>query len=1105
MSPHAVSLVGDEEQADVATRDQTARQNVSEHINGTTKKSLLRPYDEDELHDLVCVGFGPASLAIAVALHDALQDGLPHLRTHQPKVRFLERQSRFAWHPGMLLPGAKMQITFLKDLATLRNPRSQFTFLNYLFEKNRLVQFTNLSTFLPHRVEYEDYMKWCASWFEDVVDYDRDCVSVEADHKDASTGSVAGFRVTSVDRKTGRQSSIRAKHVVIAAGGRPVIPDCLPSSHPRIIHSSQYATSVSELFRGGRQPRSVAVIGGGQSAAEVFNNIPSRFPDAKVCLLIRGSALRPSDDSPFVNEIFDPQRVDQIYAQSPDVRSREIANDKATNYSVVRLELLEHIYTTMYSYRLQYADESQWPQRILSHRTVTGVEDCELGDEPALRLHINNSSDISADWQKPTTETLTVDLVVVASGYRRDAHEDLLKGLRDLMPGGGGDGQRWRVRRDYGVEFDKGSVSEDAGIWLQGCNEQTHGLSDSLLSILANRGGEMVQNIFGAQHAEGANGHRSTAKKAPATKAKVPVTRVVPKRAAAEPKKKVAKPATTTRKAAPKKAATSVTTAATKRGTKRKAEDEAEAPPAKKPAAARKIAPLKKPAAKKTAAVTKTKAATIEKTTSTRKKQTEVPVPAAKQPAPKKAATTRKRKATDEAPAAPAKKVKVLKKCAVINEPPIERLNVYVFGEGSAGELGLGTSQKAIDVKRPRPNFNLAADKVGVVQVVAGGMHVIALTHDNKILTWGVNDQGALGRDTTWNGGLKNVDAAGDDSDEEEDDNGLNPKESIPGEVDFSATEVAEGARFVQVAAGDSCSFALTDDGRVYGWGTFRGNEGLFGFNPHTEIAHRPILNPDVKKITSITAGANHVLALDSNGAVFAWGSGQQNQLGRRIVERTKLEGLKAREFGLPKGAKKGIVSIMAGSYHNFAIDRAGNVYGWGLNNFGQTGITGNAGEDDALILKPQIIDALKGKTIISIEGGGHHSLCATSDGDCLIWGRVDGNQMGIAADEIAKMSDDAVIKDDKGEPRIIRLPQKVTAIQGAVTHVASSSDHNVVITKEGKAWSWGFSSNYQTGQGQVEDVEVATMIDNTATRDVELNGATTGGQFSIVTAAAME
>ncbi len=72
--------------------------------------------DDKALYDLVCVGFGPASLAIAIALHDAKEAGTPFLSGAHPKIRFLEKQSSFAWHAGMLLPGAKMQITFIKDL-----------------------------------------------------------------------------------------------------------------------------------------------------------------------------------------------------------------------------------------------------------------------------------------------------------------------------------------------------------------------------------------------------------------------------------------------------------------------------------------------------------------------------------------------------------------------------------------------------------------------------------------------------------------------------------------------------------------------------------------------------------------------------------------------------------------------------------------------------------------------------------------------------------------------------------------------------------------------------------------------------------------------------
>jgi regulator of chromosome condensation len=158
----------------------------------------------------------------------------------------------------------------------------------------------------------------------------------------------------------------------------------------------------------------------------------------------------------------------------------------------------------------------------------------------------------------------------------------------------------------------------------------------------------------------------------------------------------------------------------------------------------------------------------------------------------------------------------------VINEAPKAKLNVFVCGEGSSGELGLGTAKNVIDVKRPRLNKLLSAEEVGIVQVAVGGMHCVALTHDNKIFTWGVNDQGALGRETNWDGGYKDMDD-NSDSDSDDDDSGLNPLESNPTPIPEAA--FPKGTVFVKVAAADSSSFALTDDGLVYGWGTFRVSE----------------------------------------------------------------------------------------------------------------------------------------------------------------------------------------------------------------------------------------------------------------------------------------
>lgn len=117
---------------------------------------------------------------------------------------------------------------------------------------------------------------------------------------------------------------------------------------------------------------------------------------------------------------------------------------------------------------------------------------------------------------------------------------------------------------------------------------------------------------------------------------------------------------------------------------------------------------------------------------------------------------------------------------------------ILVTGAGDVGQLGLGS--EVLEKSR----FALLSLDHEIVDVCAGGMHTVCLTKEGKVLTFGCNDEGALGRIT---------------SDKED-------SEFTPGEVELPG-EVA------QISAGDSHTAALLKDGRVFVWGTFRVNIDL--------------------------------------------------------------------------------------------------------------------------------------------------------------------------------------------------------------------------------------------------------------------------------------
>jgi regulator of chromosome condensation len=182
------------------------------------------------------------------------------------------------------------------------------------------------------------------------------------------------------------------------------------------------------------------------------------------------------------------------------------------------------------------------------------------------------------------------------------------------------------------------------------------------------------------------------------------------------------------------------------------------------------------------------------------------------------------------------------------------------------------------------------------------------------------------------------------------------------------------------------------------------------------------------------------------------------------------------------------------------AIDKKDQVWAWGLNSFGEAGYAKGAGTGDVVLPFPMKVPALRGKSVVCLAGGSHHSAAVTADGQCLVWGRLDGGQLGIAFSPDTLRDAKRIRSDERGKPRICLQPTPVPGI-GRVYHVACGSDHTIFITREGTAYATGFNAQGQLGLGHEDDVEVAQLIKGKALQGRMLVWAGAGGQFSVIAA----
>ncbi len=122
--------------------------------------------------------------------------------------------------------------------------------------------------------------------------------------------------------------------------------------------------------------------------------------------------------------------------------------------------------------RLKTSDESQWRCQIIPNRTIVSASQ---SNNSSVLLRIGEAGE---KRQEAKEEELEVDYVFTATGYVRNAHESMLSKVRNLLPDSLVKQGKFPVARDYRVQWDSAKVdASQAGVWLQGCNEGTHGVS----------------------------------------------------------------------------------------------------------------------------------------------------------------------------------------------------------------------------------------------------------------------------------------------------------------------------------------------------------------------------------------------------------------------------------------------------------------------------------------------------------------------------------------------------------------------------------------------------------------------------------------------------
>ena len=346
----------------------------------------------------------------------------------------------------------------------------------------------------------------------------------------------------------------------------------------------------------------------------------------------------------------------------------------------------------------------------------------------------------------------------------------------------------------------------------------------------------------------------------------------------------------------------------------------------------------------------------------------------------------------------------------------------FAWGANTYGQLGDNTkAQRNAPVAVSAIGTNLLFGKT-VLSVASGGNHSLALCSDGTLATWGYNYDGELG-------------------------NNSSVQSRVPVTVNTSAgISALAGKTVVAVAAGELHSLALCSDGSIAAWGC--NYDGELGDGSAIDSLVPVAVNTDTdisvlagKTVTAVASGQAHNLALCSDGTLAAWGYNGDGELGDGNTTDQPVPVAVSTAAGSALSGKT-VVAVAAGADHSLALCSDGVVVAWGDNSYGQLGNNSTIASPMPVTVNTTTgISALAGKTVVAIAAGAYHSLALCSDGSLVAWGSNYNGQIGDNT-LIQRMAPAAVFS---GTGSAL-LGRTVVSIRAGQDHsVAQCSDGSVI------------------------------------------------------------